>query len=105
MARQRLHDIFSGSVKLDERLNTSLFLRGLCVQDDPEIVSSPHGLDAVQKAMFSDLRTEFLNGLASKVLEYLLRADGAGVLNDVIFSTLIHLSFGTSFTQRLGMAS
>ena len=89
---KRFHDILSGSVKLDERLNaSSLFLRGLCVQDDPvkcvdEIVSSPHGLDAVQKAMFSDLRTEFLNGLASDVLEYLLRADVAGVLNDVIFS-------------------
>ena len=52
---KRFHDIFNGSVKIDERLNaSSLFLCGLCVQDDPvkcidEIVSSPHGPDAMQK--------------------------------------------------------
>lgn len=90
---KRFHDILSGSVKLDERTSAShLFLQGLCAQVDPvkcvdEIISSPLGLDAVQKAMFSDLRTEFLNGLASDALEYLLRAEGMGgdMLNVVIF--------------------
>ena len=38
--------------------------------------------------MFSDFQTEFLNGPASDVPEYLLRADGAGVLNDAIFSVV-----------------
>ena len=59
---KRFHDIFNGSVKIDERLNvSSLFLCGFCVQDDPVkcidgIVSSPHGPDAMQKQCFLTFR-------------------------------------------------
>ncbi|KAI5994799.1 P-loop containing nucleoside triphosphate hydrolase protein [Pisolithus albus] len=89
--QKRFSDIIHGNVKLEQRSNDCrLFLEGLCVQVDPvkcanDIVASRHGLPALQQAMRSDLRTEFLNGLALNVLEFLLRAEmGGDVLNSVI---------------------
>ncbi|KAI6040717.1 P-loop containing nucleoside triphosphate hydrolase protein [Pisolithus marmoratus] len=89
--QKRFNDVIHGNVKLEPRSKAChLFLEGLCVQDDPakcasDIVGNPHGLPAVQQAMRSDLRVEFLNGLASDVLEFLLRAEmGGDVLNNVI---------------------
>jgi len=106
---KRFHDILSGSVELGERIIAShQFLQGLCAQVDPlkcvdELVSSPLGLDAVQKAMFSDLRTEFLNGLASDVLEYLLRADGIGgdmVIFRIVEPPVFWRNFCRAFEDR-----
>ncbi|KAI6102504.1 P-loop containing nucleoside triphosphate hydrolase protein [Pisolithus croceorrhizus] len=89
--QKRFNDIIHGNVKLEQRSNDCrLFLQGLCAQVDSakcanDIVASPHGLPAVQLAMRSDLRPDFLNGLASNVLEFLLRAEmGGDVLNSVI---------------------
>ncbi|KAI6157079.1 P-loop containing nucleoside triphosphate hydrolase protein [Pisolithus tinctorius] len=88
---KRFNDIIHGNVKLEQGSNACrLFLEGLCAQADPakcasDIVANPHGLPAVQQAMRSDLRPNFLNGLASDVLEFLLRAEmGGDVLNKVI---------------------
>ncbi|KAI6121083.1 hypothetical protein F5141DRAFT_1210762 [Pisolithus sp. B1] len=88
---KRFNDIIHGNVKLEQRSkDCHLFLQGLCEQGDPakcanDIVANPPGLPAVQQAMRSDLRPNFLNGLASDVLEFLLRAEmGGDVLNKVI---------------------
>lgn len=89
---KRFRDVLDGNVELELRPGPCrLFLQGLCVQADPancidQIVRSPRGIDAVQKALSSDLGEEFLNGPASDVLEYLLHVDSVGgdVLNDVI---------------------
>ncbi|KAI6121070.1 P-loop containing nucleoside triphosphate hydrolase protein [Pisolithus sp. B1] len=89
--QKRFDDIIHGNVKLEKRSkDCHLFLQGLCEQGDPakcanDIVANPLGLSAVQQAMRSDLRPNFLNGLASDVLEFLLRAEmGGNVLNKVI---------------------
>ncbi|KAL4079909.1 P-loop containing nucleoside triphosphate hydrolase protein [Scleroderma yunnanense] len=93
---KRFHDVLHGNCKLELRPNPCcLFLEGLCVQADParcveQIIASPHGLDAVQQAMRIDTGGETLNGLASQVLEYLLRAQGigGGVLQSVIIKVV-----------------
>ncbi|KAI5994807.1 P-loop containing nucleoside triphosphate hydrolase protein [Pisolithus albus] len=89
--QKRFNDIIHGNAKLEQRSNDCrLFLEGLCVQADPakcanDIVANTHGLPALQQAMRSDLKPDFLNGLASNVLEFLLRAEmGGDVLNRVI---------------------
>ena len=89
---KRFRDVLNGKVTLEQRSSaTRLFLGGLCVQADPakcinDIVESPHGLEAVQTAMRTDLKLDFLNELGSDVLEYLLSLEGMGgdVLNTVI---------------------
>lgn len=89
---KRFRDILYGNVKLELRPGPCrLFLQGLCVQTDSarcveKIVSAPHGLDAVQQAIRVDTAKETLNGLASDMLEYLFRGEGAGggVLESVI---------------------
>ncbi|KAL4079908.1 P-loop containing nucleoside triphosphate hydrolase protein [Scleroderma yunnanense] len=93
---RRFHDVIHGNSKLDLRPNPCrLFLQGLCIQADPvrcveQIVASPHGLEAVQQAIRVDTGIEALNGLASQVLEYLLRAQGigGGVLQSVIIKVV-----------------
>ncbi|KAL4063837.1 P-loop containing nucleoside triphosphate hydrolase protein [Scleroderma citrinum] len=102
---KRFHDVLDGNIELELRPSPCrLFLEGLCVQTDPakcvnHIVGSARGVDAVQKALHSDLGVEFLNGLASDVLEYLLRANSLGgdVLNDVIVSIVDPPIFWSAF--------
>jgi len=102
---KRFHDILYGSSKLELRPGPCrLFLKGLCVQADParcveKIVSAPHGLDAVQQAIRVDTGKEALNGLASDVLEYLFRGEGAGggVLESVILRIVDPPTFWRAF--------
>ncbi|KAL4068441.1 P-loop containing nucleoside triphosphate hydrolase protein [Scleroderma yunnanense] len=102
---KRFHDTLRGSVVLEQRSSiTRLFLQGLCVQTDPatcidQIIESPHGLEAIQTAMRADLKLEFLNGLGSDVLEYLLRVEGMGgdVLNTVIVKIIEPPIFWSEF--------
>ena len=89
--KKRFLDVLSESVKLDSR-GATLFLEGLCGQDDPvvcldAITESAHGLASVQSAMRFDLSVQFMNGLGSAVLEYLLRASdvGGATLDNVLF--------------------
>ena len=91
--KKRFLDVLSGSVKLDPR-GATLFLEGLCAQDDPAvcldaIAESAHGLSSVQSAMQFDLSVQFMNGLGSTVLEYLLRASDVG--GDVLDNLLFHV--------------
>ncbi|KAF8550862.1 hypothetical protein OG21DRAFT_1478368 [Imleria badia] len=91
--KKRFLDVLSGSVKLDPR-GASLFLQGLCAQDDPAvclgaIAGSAHGLASVQSAMQFDLSVQFMNGLGSTVLEYLLRASDVG--GDALDTLLFHV--------------
>ena len=91
--KRRFLDILSGSVKLDSR-GATLFLQGLCAQDDPvvclnAITESAHGLSSVRSAMQFDLSVQFMNGLGSTVLEYLLRASDAG--GDALDNLLFHV--------------
>ncbi|KAF8550859.1 hypothetical protein OG21DRAFT_1499504 [Imleria badia] len=74
--KKRFLDVLSGSVKLDPR-GASLFLQGLCAQDDPA------------SAMQFDLSVQFMNGLGSTVLEYLLRASDVG--GDALDTLLFHV--------------
>jgi hypothetical protein len=72
----------------------TLFLEGLCAQDDPvvcldAITDSAHGLCLVQSAMQFDFSDQFMNGLGSTVLEYLLRASNAG--GDALDNLLSHV--------------
>ena len=89
--KKRFLDVLSGSVKLDPR-GTTLFLEGLCAQDDPAvcldaITESAHGLSSIQSAMCFDLSVQFMNGLGSTVLGYLLRASdvGGSTLDNLLF--------------------
>jgi len=89
--KKRFLDVLSGSVKLDPR-GTTLFLEGLCAQDDPAvcldaITESAHGLSSIQSAMCFDLSVQFMNGLGSTVLGYLLRASdvGGNALDNLLF--------------------
>lgn len=91
--KKRFIDVLSGSVKLDPR-GAILFLEGLCAQDDPAvcldaITESAHGLSSVQSAMQFDLSVQFMNGLGSTVLEYLLRASDVG--GDTLDNLLFHV--------------
>ncbi|KIK26288.1 hypothetical protein PISMIDRAFT_95029 [Pisolithus microcarpus 441] len=107
--QKRFNDIIHGNVKLEQRSNDCrLFLEGLCVQADPakcanDIVANSHGLPALQQAMRSDLRTGFLNGLASNVLEFLLGAGmGDDVLNSVIANIVDPPIFWNEFHRAFG---
>ncbi|KAI9573130.1 P-loop containing nucleoside triphosphate hydrolase protein [Boletus coccyginus] len=89
--KKRFFDVLSGSVTLVPR-GTTLFLEGLCAQDDPAvcldaITRGAHGLSSVQSSMQLDLSVQFMNGLGSAVLEYLLRASdiGGDALNNLFF--------------------
>ena len=93
--KKRFLDILSGSVKLDPR-GATLFLEGLCAlaQDDPAvcldaITESAHGLSSVQRAMCFDLSVQFMNGLGSTVLGYLLKASDVG--GDALDNLLFHV--------------
>ena len=91
--KKRFLDILSGSVKLDPR-GAALFLEGLCAQDAPvicldAIMGSPHGLPSVQSAMQLDLSVQFMNGLGSNILEYLLGASDVG--GDTLDNVLFHV--------------
>ena len=91
--KKRFLDVLSGSVKLDPR-GAPLFLQGLCAQDDPAvclgaIIGSAHGLSSVQSAMQFDLSVQFVNGLGSTVLEYLLRDSDVG--GDALDNVLFHV--------------
>ena len=102
---KRFRDIIYGNSKLELRPNPCrLFLEGLLLQADPvrcveQIVSTPHGLDAVQQAMRVDTGKEILNGLASNVLEHLLSAEGmgGGVLEKVILRVVEPPTFWRAF--------
>ena len=91
--KKRFLDVLSGSVKLDPR-GATLFLEGLCAQDDPvvcldAIIESAHGLSSVQTAMQFDLSVKFMNGLGSTVLGYLLKASDVG--GDALDKLLFHV--------------
>ena len=91
--KKRFLNILSGSVKFDPR-RAILFLEGLCAQEDPAvcldgIIASVHGLSSVQSAMHFDLSVQFMNGLGSAVLEYLLRASDVG--GDALDNVLFHV--------------
>ena len=91
--KRRFLDVLSGSVKLNPR-GATLFLEGLCAQDDPvvcldAIVETAHGLPSVQSVMRFDLSDQFMNGLGSTVLEYLLRACDVG--GDALDNLLFHV--------------
>ncbi|KIJ07536.1 hypothetical protein PAXINDRAFT_139878, partial [Paxillus involutus ATCC 200175] len=89
---KRFHDVLHGRVIL-QPANARLFLESICVQEDPakcvgNLVSNPHGTSSVQNAMRFDLSLPFLNGLATDVLDYLLRAGdlGGGVLDHILIA-------------------
>ncbi|KAF8553242.1 P-loop containing nucleoside triphosphate hydrolase protein [Imleria badia] len=89
--RKRFLDVLSGSVRFDPR-GATLFLEGLCAQEDPAacldgIIASTHGLPSVQSAMQFNLSVQFMNGLGSTVMGYLLRASdlGGDALDNVLF--------------------
>ena len=91
--KKRFLDVLSGSVTLDPR-GATLFLEGLNAQDDPAvcldaITKSPYGLSSVQSAMQLDLSVQFMNGLGSTVLRYLLRASDVG--GDALDNLLFHV--------------
>lgn len=102
---KRFRDVLRGNITLEQRSSTTrLFLEGLCIQTDPakcidEIVASPHGLEAIQTAMRADLKLDFLNGLGSDVLEYLLRVKemGGDILNAVIVKIIEPPIFWSEF--------
>ena len=103
--KKRFHDILSGSVKLDPR-GATLFLEGLCAQDDPvtclnSIMASSHGLSSVQSAMLFDLSIQFMNGLGSALLEYLLRACdvGGNALDNLSFHVVEPPIFWAAFVR------
>ena len=89
--KKRFQDVLSGSVELDFH-GVTLFLEGLCAQDDPvaclvAVTESAHGLSSVQSAMRFDLSVQFMNGMGSTVLQYLLKASGVGggALDNLLF--------------------
>ncbi|KAG6371175.1 P-loop containing nucleoside triphosphate hydrolase protein [Boletus reticuloceps] len=91
--KKRFLDVLSGAVKLDAR-GATLFLEGLCVQDDPVVCldavsESAHGLSSVRSAMQFDLSIQFMNGLGTTVLQYLLRASDVG--GDALDNILLHV--------------
>ncbi|KAF8552897.1 hypothetical protein OG21DRAFT_1415208 [Imleria badia] len=91
--RKRFLGVLSGSVKFDPR-GAILFLEGLCAQEDPAacldgIIASAHGLPSVQSAMQFDLSVQFMNGLGSTVMGYLLRASDLG--GDAMDNVLFHV--------------
>lgn len=91
--KKRFLEVLSGSVKLDSR-GATLFLEGLCAQDDPvacldAITESAHGLSSVQSALRFDLSVQFMNGLGSTVLQYLLKASDVG--GDALDNILFHV--------------
>ncbi|KAN0082413.1 hypothetical protein V8E55_008208 [Tylopilus felleus] len=103
--RKRFLDVLSGSVKLDPR-GATLFLEGLCAQDDPvtclnTIMASFHGLSSVQSAMRFDLSIQFMNGLGSSVLGYLLRACDVGgdALDNLLFYVVEPPIFWAAFVH------
>ncbi len=54
-----------------------LFLEALCAQTDAvscvdQLIASRAGLDSLQRAMFTDMSTTFLNGLGAQILAYLM---------------------------------
>ena len=88
---KRFLDILSGSTDVDR--HKSLFLEGICLQEEPaacisKIVESKCGLSAVQQAMRHDLSAKFMNGSGSNVISYLLRANDLG---DVLDTVLLHI--------------
>ncbi|KAF9223027.1 P-loop containing nucleoside triphosphate hydrolase protein [Gyrodon lividus] len=87
---KRFHDVLHGRVTVQPQ-NARHFLEGLCAQEDPakcvsDLVASPRGSSSIQNAMRFDLSPQFLNGPATNVLEYLLRAAnlGGGVLDHIL---------------------
>ncbi|KIJ08243.1 hypothetical protein PAXINDRAFT_89146 [Paxillus involutus ATCC 200175] len=89
---KRFHDVLHGRVILQPS-NARLFLESICVQADPakcvgDLVAGLQGTSSVQNAMRFDLSLPFLNGLATDVLEYLLRAAdlGGGVLDHILIA-------------------
>ena len=103
--KKRFLDLLSGSVKLDSH-GATLFLQGLCTQNDPvvylnAITESAHGLSSVRSAMQFDLSVQFMNGLGSTVLEYLLRASDAsgGALDNLLFHVAEPPSFWSVFVH------
>ena len=104
--KKRFLDVLSGSIKLDPHGST-LFLEGLCAQDDPmvclgAIINSAHGLPSVQSAMRFDLSVEFMNGLGSAVLQYLLQAcdvGGGDTLDNLLFHVVEPPIFWDAFVR------
>ncbi|KAF9223028.1 P-loop containing nucleoside triphosphate hydrolase protein [Gyrodon lividus] len=101
---KRFHDILRGTISV-ERHNRH-FLEGLCAQEDPvacvnNIVEAAQGLSSVQQAMRLDLNSKFMNELGSTVIEYLLRAKGAGnMLDTVLLSILDPPIFWNKFCEE-----
>ena len=106
---KRFLDILSGSTDVDR--HKALFLEGLSLQDDPaacvsSIVTSSHGLSAVQQAMRHDLSTKFMNGLGVTVIDYLLRAKELGdVLDTVLLQILDPPIFWDKFCEEFEKGS
>ena len=103
--KKRFLDVLSGSVKLDPR-GATLFLEGLCAQDDPvvcldAITASAHGLSSVQSAMRFDLSVDFMNGMGSTALQYLLNASDVGgdALDNLLFHVVEPPIFWSAFVR------
>ncbi|KAH7908721.1 P-loop containing nucleoside triphosphate hydrolase protein [Hygrophoropsis aurantiaca] len=76
------YDIIKGKASLAPR-NASLFLEATLAQDDPvacigKIMDSPSGIQSVQTAMRLTLTIDFLNGVGSDIIAYLLRTKDTG---------------------------
>ena len=107
--RKRFHDILRGSTDVGRQ--KAQFLEGLSLQDDPaacvsSIVTSSHGLSAVQQAMRHDLSTKFMNELGATVIGYLLRAKELGdVLDTVLLQILDPPIFWNKFCEEFEQGS
>lgn len=70
------HDVISGKTPLKNAQNGDLFLEALCNEQDPpacieRVLSSPHGLQAVQASTRFSLSPAFFNDHATAFLQYI----------------------------------
>ncbi|KAF9517370.1 hypothetical protein BS47DRAFT_1371407 [Hydnum rufescens UP504] len=65
-----------------------------------QIVESSHGRNALQAAMRHDIKSSFLNGLATELLQYLFRAADLGDVLDHLLTAIVDPPiFWTAFNQ------
>ncbi|KAI0085776.1 P-loop containing nucleoside triphosphate hydrolase protein [Irpex rosettiformis] len=92
---RHFHSVLNGEVSLNRTL-FALFLEAICAQTDAvscvdKIIASKSGLESLQKAMFVDLSTTFMNDLGARVLAYFMApplkdVGGGAYLQQIVMS-------------------
>ncbi|PQE16470.1 nfx1-type zinc finger-containing 1 protein [Rutstroemia sp. NJR-2017a BBW] len=109
------HDVIYERRTLTTSRDGNLFVESVCSQNDAativyKLVSSPKGLEAIQKSMRFDTTIPFLNGHAVQLLRYLQarelkEVDSGSVLAQLITAIVEPPFFWDAFTQAFQRGS